>query len=230
MPVGARLAADRDQDLLAASTLRRRPRARPIDLARPRRDRARLGAGAHVDAALRAARRPPARRRTAPRAASSRSPPSTSVTSAPSVDHACASSTPTGPPPRTTRLSGTCLTVVASRLFQGSASREPVDRRHRRAAAGRDHDRLARRQHVVADDRPAARRRAARRRGRARCRAPRATAAGPSRRGRGSPRRGARARPRRRARRSPPRATPGTRRASASSSPGRSSAFDGMQA
>lgn len=41
-----------------------------------------------------------------------------SVTSTPNRRKSCASSTPTGPPPRTTRLEGSSLTVVASRLVQ----------------------------------------------------------------------------------------------------------------
>ena len=55
-----------------------------------------------------------------------RSPDTTTVTSsAPRVRHACAISTPTGPPPSTSRLCGTSLAAVALRLSHGSASWRP---------------------------------------------------------------------------------------------------------
>ena len=47
------------------------------------------------------------------------------VTLEPREDQACASSAPTGPAPRTIRLSGTSCEVVPSRLFQGLASASP---------------------------------------------------------------------------------------------------------
>src|SRR4051812_46460284 len=57
---------------------------------------------------------------------SSRGSPSISVTSLPKRWNACASSTPTGPPPSTMRLSGSSLNSVASRLVQRpSTSRRP---------------------------------------------------------------------------------------------------------
>ena len=53
------------------------------------------------------------------------SPPSTSVTFVPSEAQAWESSLPTGPPPSTIMLSGTCLAVVASRLFQARTLSRP---------------------------------------------------------------------------------------------------------
>ena len=153
--------------------------------------------------------------------------PSSRITLVPSDAHACASSTPTTPPPRMTRLSGAVLAVVASRFPQGRRLDEARDRRQHRPAAGRDDDGLRARPARPRRPRRAARRRSGRARARARPRAPPATAAGSSRRGRGSPRRAARAPP---ATSSPSVRIPGTRWASASSSPGRSSAFDGMHA
>src|SRR5204863_142939 len=54
-----------------------------------------------------------------------RGPPSTSVTTEPSDANAWAISTPTTPPPRISRRSGTVLVVVISRFVHGSASRSP---------------------------------------------------------------------------------------------------------
>ena len=94
--------------------------------------------GAHVDAGLAQRLRRPARRgerllaRDQPRAALERS-----TTRVPSDAQACASSTPTTPPPRTTRLSG-----AASRSSpRGSPRAPPREARRsagRGAAAGRD--------------------------------------------------------------------------------------------
>ena len=76
----------------------------------------------------------PSRRRTSPSAspsgagsrASTCSAPSTSATSPPRRRTACAISTPTGPPPRTSRRRGTAFMPVASRLVQTpSSSRRP---------------------------------------------------------------------------------------------------------
>ena len=92
--------------------------------------------------------------------------PSSSTTRVPSDDQACASSTPTTPAPRMTRLSGGSFAVVASRLLHGRASARPGDRRHRRPAAGCDDDRLPRHEDIVTDRGRAARRRIARGRGR----------------------------------------------------------------
>ena len=51
--------------------------------------------------------------------------PSSTTTLVPSDAHACPSSTPTTPPPRTTRLSGGSVAVVASRFPHGRASARP---------------------------------------------------------------------------------------------------------
>ena len=51
--------------------------------------------------------------------------PSTSVTLVPSEDQAWESSLPTGPPPSTIMLSGTCLAVVPWRLFQALTESRP---------------------------------------------------------------------------------------------------------
>ena len=48
-----------------------------------------------------------------------------SVTFEPSAPHACAISTPTMPPPRIARRSGTAFAVVASLFVHGFASRRP---------------------------------------------------------------------------------------------------------
>ena len=82
--------------------------------------------------------------------ASTRGPASITVTFVPSDAYASASSMPTVPPPRTIRLAGTSLAVVASRLVHGFASRRAVDRRHRRLGAGGDDDRLTGDQRLVA--------------------------------------------------------------------------------
>ncbi len=57
--------------------------------------------------------------------ASRRSAASISVICDPRLRQACAISTPTTPPPRIVRRSGTCLAVVASRLVQGLALARP---------------------------------------------------------------------------------------------------------
>ena len=73
-------------------------------------------------------------------ARSSRSPPSTRVTSVPSVDQAWASSVPTGPPPSTIMLSGTCFGGGALAVVPG------LDRRRDpRSAASRRRCRWRRR-------------------------------------------------------------------------------------
>ena len=91
--------------------------------------------------AARAAPRPLPRRRRAPRARAGARPPSTRVTRVPSVDQAWASSQPTGPPPSTIMLSGTCfdgrrLAVVPglgpSRGRRSAASRRRCRWRRRR--------------------------------------------------------------------------------------------------
>ena len=122
---GAGPAADRDQELGAP-----RPRCRrsssTIDAgaagARPARPGRRCGRRRRSSRAATSATSSPAK-------GSSResrcSPPSTRVTLVPSVDQAWASSLPTGPPPSTIMLSGTCLAVVASRLFQASTESRP---------------------------------------------------------------------------------------------------------
>src|SRR4051812_16863332 len=77
---------------------------------------------------------------------SSRGEPSTTVTSdEPSRKNACASSTPTAPPPRTTNRAGSSFADVADRLSHG----QPRHRRHRRTAARGQYDRPA-----GADQRP----------------------------------------------------------------------------
>ena len=93
------------------------------------------------------------------------------------------------------------LAVVISRFVQAAASASPGSAGSARRCRRRSTTASPRDEHVVADDARGARRRAGRRRGTARSPCPRATAAGPSRRGRGSPRRAGRARPARRARR-----------------------------
>ena len=81
-----------------------------------------------------------------------RSPRWTSVTREPSAAQACAISTPTTPPPRIASRAGTSLAVVASRFVQGCDSRSPGIVGHERARTGRDDDRLARDQRLLALD------------------------------------------------------------------------------
>ena len=71
----------------------------------------------------------------------SRRAPSISVTWEPSVWKACESSTPTTPPPSTTRRSGIALAIVASRLVHAQSYLvQAGDRRHRRQRAGGEED------------------------------------------------------------------------------------------
>ena len=140
--------------------------------------------------------RRPARWRTAPRRRGCGRRPRPGSTLEPRLLHACAISTPTTPPPRISSRSGTAL--GRGRLAVGPRARlgEPVDRRHRGGGAGGDDDRAA-----GADDVGADGERALAVEGRAPAdqldsRVSRATAAGSSRRGRGSPRRGGAARSR----------------------------------
>ena len=177
-----------------------------------------LRAGADVDAvAARAAPRRPARRRTAPRGASRRSPPSIRVTlvaergpglrelgadrAAAEDDHA------RGDLLRGRRVAVVPGSTVSSPSIGGIAAPLPVATTTALRAISRS----------VADARRGARRRAGPRRGRARSRALPARAAGRSRRGRGSPRRGGRGPPAASSSPVTASATPGTRRASASS-------------
>ncbi len=96
----------------------RSPRRRAARRSRARRGRARCRRGAGPRRAPRPAA--PARARARAR------PPSTSATSPPRRRTACAISTPTGPPPRTSSRRGTAFMPVASRLVQiPSSSRSP---------------------------------------------------------------------------------------------------------
>ena len=78
-------------------------------------------------------------------------PPSSRTTSLPSVAHAWASSTPTGPPPSTSRRPGASFAVVAARFVHGRASASPSIGGRRGVRPGRQHDRALGHQHVVAD-------------------------------------------------------------------------------
>ena len=148
-------AADRDQDLRRLDLARRRSSSTTTPGAAGR-DRVDLG------------RRCGRRRRSAraatsatssPANGSSResrcSPPSIRVTCVPRLAQAWESSLPTGPPPSTIMLSGTRFGGGRVAVVPGLDRVEPVDRRHRRPAAGRDDDRLAAHQHLVADGDPA---------------------------------------------------------------------------
>ncbi len=184
-----------------------RPRAPPVERRRPRappsrRTRLDLGPGADVDAVVLAqrlghllagegllARQQPLAR---PRSASP----------------GCRASTRPGrarrrPGRRRARSCspGPASTVVASRLFQAPTESRPSIGGIAAPLPVATTTALRGDQRLVADDARAARRRGGPRRGRARFRVLPARAAGPSRRGRGSPRRGGRGPPRGRARR-----------------------------
>src|SRR5450755_145485 len=73
---------------------------------------------------------------------SKRSAASSNVTVEPSALYACAISTPTAPPPSTTRLRGILPAVVTSRVGPRPGLGQPRDRGHRRTATDRDHHRL----------------------------------------------------------------------------------------
>ena len=204
----------------SASTALAVARARRSTPAPPARDRfdLRRRCGRRRRSSRAAPRRLPRRRR-APRARAGARRPRPGSPWSRALDQACESSLPTGPPPSTIMLSGTRLAVVASRLFQALTVSRPSIGGIAAPLPVATTTALRRGQDVVADDAPGARRRSGPRRGRGRSRVLPARAAGPSRRGRGSPRRGGRGPPAGRARRAPP-ATPGTRRASASTSAG----------
>ena len=193
MPVRARLAAEGHEQLVGLdrssrrrARSRRRRRARPAVAETPRRTST---PSSRSDSSTCSLANGSSR-------SISRSPRCTSVTFDPSAPQACDISTAddAAAEDREARRHG-ARAVVALRLVQGFASRRPGMSGTRGVEPVATTTARARRQRVLSRRRrPAASRRSALARGRARRRAARATAPGCCRRGRGSPRRGARAR------------------------------------